>query len=149
MYIEDVNRYTGDRSLAKWIVLYYETEDGICEVENYLNGRKLSNKAKALAWIQMLEEHGPQLPRPYADILRDGIHELRIKMSGDQGRVLYFFTFRDIIVLTHPFTKHTSKVPKEEIEKASTIRADFLRRYSKREALHEILKKSSPKRTSG
>jgi hypothetical protein len=99
--------------LAKWIVLFYETEDGICEVESYLNERKLSNKAKALAWIQMLEDHGPQLPRPYADILRDGIHELRIKMSGDQGR------------------------------------DDFLRRYSKREALHEILKKSSPKRTSG
>jgi phage-related protein len=97
----------------------------------------------------MLEEHGPQLPRPYADILRDGIHELRIKMSGDQSRVLYFFTYKDIIVLTHPFTKHTSKVPKEEIEKAILIRADFLRRFSKREALNEILKKSSPKRTSG
>lgn len=134
--------------MTKWNVLFYESEDGRCEVEDYLNGRKVSNKAKAFAWIQMLEEHGPQLPRPYADILRDGIHELRVKMSGDQGRVLYFFTFRDIIVLTHPFTKNTSKVPTEEIEKAVRIRNEFLRRFPKREALNEILKKSPPRRTA-
>jgi phage-related protein len=134
--------------VTKWNVLFYESEDGICEVEDYLNGRKVSNKAKAFAWIQMLEEHGPHLPRPYADILRDGIHELRIKMSGDQGRVLYFFTFRDIIVLTHPFTKNTSKVPTEEIEKAVRIRNEFVRRFPKREALNEILKKSPPRRTA-
>ncbi len=31
---------------------------------------------------QLLEEKGPPLPRPYADLLTDGIHELRVKLSG-------------------------------------------------------------------
>jgi hypothetical protein len=37
---------------------------------------------------------GPTLPRPYADLLKDGIHELRIRLSGDHIRMLYFFCFR-------------------------------------------------------
>jgi phage-related protein len=122
-----------------WNVLYYETEDGTCEVKKYLDGRKNSDRSKAMAWIKLLEEQGPQLPRPYADLLRDGIHELRIKLSGDQLRVLYFFTFKDLIILTHTFVKRTSKVPFEEIDKAIRIRERFLKRFPKREALNEIL----------
>ena len=125
--------------MPKWNVLYYESETGVCEVQDYLKSRKPSDKAKALAWIKLLEEQGPQLPRPYADLLRDGIHELRIKLSGDQLRVLYFFTFKDLIILTHTFVKRTSKVPAAEIEKAIRIRELFLKRFPKREALNEIL----------
>jgi phage-related protein len=133
--------------VTKWNVLYYETEDGVCEVEDFLNRRKVSDKAKALAWFKQLEDEGPQLPRPYADLLKNGIHELRIKLSGDQVRVLYFFSFKDIIVLTHSFTKNAAKVPNEEIEKALRIQREFLKRFSRREALNEIFKKPPPRRT--
>lgn len=134
--------------MARWSILYYESEAGTCEVEDFLNEIKTSNKAKAMAWIGMLEEKGPQLPRPYADLLRDGIHELRIRLSGEHGRVLYFFTCGDILVLTHAFTKNSAKVPNEEIEKAIRIRNEFIGRFPNREALNEILQKTPPRRTS-
>ena len=81
-------------------------------------------------WLEQLEEHGPMVPRPYADLLEDGIHELRFKLSGDQVRILYFFCYRDIIVLTHAFKKNTGKVPIAEIKKAKKYRSDFLKRNS-------------------
>ncbi len=74
---------------------------------------------------------GPLLPRPYADVLRDGIHELRIKISNGQVRILYFFVFEDKIVLTHPFYKNTSKVPEKEIKKAIQIREEYVKRSEK------------------
>jgi phage-related protein len=77
-----------------------------------------------------LEIHGPNLPRPYADLLEDGIHELRIKLSGEQIRIIYFFCYKEFIILTHAFRKHTDKVPKNEIAKAKNCRNDFLSRFS-------------------
>ena len=64
------------------------------------------------------------MPRPYADILEEGIHELRIKLTGTQTRILYFFCYQNIIVLTNVFEKHTDKVPKAEIKLAKESRVD-------------------------
>ena len=130
--------------MTKWHVLFYATEDGTCEAANFLKDRKTSDREKALAWISQLQSEGPQMPRPYADLLRNGIHEIRLKLSGDQARVLYFFCLKDIIVLTHGFIKTTDKVPEEEIKKAERIREDFLTRFPKKEGLHEILARASP-----
>ncbi|MFQ5640927.1 MAG: type II toxin-antitoxin system RelE/ParE family toxin [bacterium] len=63
--------------------------------------------------------------------MEEGIHELRVKLSGEQTRILYFFCFRNLIVLTHAFIKSTDKVPKAEIIKAKKYRDDFLKRFSK------------------
>ncbi len=65
----------------------------------------------------MLEENGPTLPRPYADILEDGIHELRIKLSGRQERILYFFVFHKCIILTHAFTKKPQRFREEKLKR--------------------------------
>jgi len=93
-------------------IVYYESVPGNCPVEDFINSRKERNQVKILNQIELLEEYGPQLPRPYADILTDGIHELRIKLSGNQFRALYFFVYKDYIVMTHVFNKTTDKVPK-------------------------------------
>jgi len=95
----------------------------------FVDSRSMRNQAKILSFFSLLGQHGPILPRPLADLLEDGIHELRIKLSGDQIRILYFFFFKDYIVLTHSFTKKTGKVPKAEIKKAKKLRKDFLQRY--------------------
>jgi len=71
------------------------------------------------------------LPRPYADLLEDGIHELRIKLTGTQVRILYFFCYRNTIVLTNVFDKHSDKVPKKQIKLAKENRNDFLTRAGK------------------
>lgn len=110
-------------------VYFYIDENQNCPLDDFISGLKSSNKEKVYAWISKLEEKGPLLPRPYADFLRDGIHELRIKLSGEQIRVLYFFIFQESIILTHHFEKNTDKVPNKEIEKAIAIKTEFESRF--------------------
>ena len=117
----------------KWHLLYYVKQDGTKPVEEYIDKLSLEEQVKTLAFIDHLKEKGPDLHRPYADLLEDGIHELRIKLAGDQVRILYFFCYRDIIILTNSFEKHTDKVPKSEIKLAKINREDFLSRYTEHE----------------
>ena len=122
-----------------WCELYYETPEGKCPVRELIDSRKVRDQAKILALISYLQDQGPTLPRPYADLLEDGIHELRVRLSGDQFRVLYFFCYRRFIVLAHAFVKVTAKVPKAEIQKAKKYRSDFLSRFEEfdLEAMHD------------
>ena len=122
----------------RWRVIYYETKNGECPVIKFIDSKTKRNQAKILSLISLLEEKGPTLPRPYSDILSDGIHELRIKLSGNQVRVLYFFCFREFIVLTHAFTKTTARVPIKEIKKAQKYREDFLDRVTEND-IKEVL----------
>jgi len=117
----------------KWTVIYYETPDKQCPIEEFIDSRSKKNQAKLLAMISYLEELGPNLPRPYSDLLVDGIHELRIKLSGEQIRTLYFFCYQEFIVLTHSFAKNDSAVPEIQIKKAKAARTDFLKRYNEKD----------------
>lgn len=81
------------------------------------------------AHIELLEEKGPFLERPYADLLEDGIYELRVRFSKGRYRIFYFFWNGNKIVLTHGITKKTRIVPSTEIERAKRYREDWLRRF--------------------
>ena len=116
--------------MPSWKIIYYESEGGECPTEDFIQSRRTSNRTKIMSLFAILEEKGPTLPRPYADLLEDGIHELRLKLSGDQVRVLYFFCYKDFIIFTHAFIKNTDKVPKKEINRAKKLRDDFLSRYT-------------------
>jgi phage-related protein len=59
-----------------------------------------------------LEEQGPNLKRPYADIVRGKIRELRIQYSSNQFRLLYFFQMFDQIVLVHALSKKNAAIEK-------------------------------------
>ncbi len=113
-------------------IIYYEDCEGACPIYEFIEKRKSRDKAKIFSWLSLLEENGPNLHRPYSDILENGIHELRIKLSGEQIRILYYFCFKDFIVLTHSFIKKTKQVPKREINKAVKYRIDFLTRYTEK-----------------
>jgi hypothetical protein len=65
--------------IKKWKIIYYETEQKESEVYQFIETQKDRNKVKILSWLSILETKGPLLPRPYADLLKDGIHEFRIK----------------------------------------------------------------------
>jgi phage-related protein len=118
---------------GNWHLLYYVKQDGTKPVEEYIRKLSVNERAKTLAFIQHLKEKGPDLHRPYADLLEDGIHELRVKLTGEQVRILYFFCYKDIIILTNAFEKHTDEVPKPEIKTAKKYRNDFLVRYAEKE----------------
>ena len=62
----------------QWDVEFYSDEEGYCELETWILKQKESHRDKIIAWIDKLQEMGPLLPRPYADLLTDGIHELRM-----------------------------------------------------------------------
>lgn len=106
-------------------VVYYRDARGNCPVKDFLEELPTKVQAKLFKWIQLLEEEGPNLPRPYADVLREKIRELRLKFGSNQYRLLYFFHGK-MVVLTHGFLKKTDQVPNEEIERAVRMRNDFL-----------------------
>jgi phage-related protein len=116
--------------VSKFEIVYYGSLAGDCPVMKFIDSRDSRNQAKIMAYLDLLEKNGPLLPRPYADILVDGIHELRIKLSGEQIRILYFFVYKDFIVLTHCFRKSSDKVPKAEIDKAKKYKKDFIDRFT-------------------
>jgi len=89
------------------------------------------HQVKVLHFLELLEEMGPTLPRPYADLLEDGIHELRVKLSGDQMRLLYFFCFETYIVVYRALIKNTSKVPDHYIRETRRYREAFLLRIDR------------------
>ncbi|MGA2297954.1 MAG: type II toxin-antitoxin system RelE/ParE family toxin [FCB group bacterium] len=111
-------------------VIYYKTKNGDCPVKEFINSRDIKNRQKIASIIDYLQELGINLPRPYADYLRDGIYELRIKLSGDETRTLYFFCYENYIILSHSFIKNTNKIPKAEINKAIKLKNDFISRYN-------------------
>ncbi|MDY6787595.1 MAG: type II toxin-antitoxin system RelE/ParE family toxin [candidate division WOR-3 bacterium] len=116
----------------KFHVLYYTDENGKCDIDDFLNSLKMKNRAKAIAWIDKLEEKGNQLHRPYSDYLRDGIYELRLTLSSNNIRILYFFIHRSSIILSHAFSKQTRKVPEKEIDKTLKRKKKYLRRIRRK-----------------
>jgi hypothetical protein len=64
---------------------------------------------------------------------------LRIRLSGEQIRMLYFFCYQKYIVLYYAFVKNVDRVPQQFIQKVAAYRNDFLRRYDARELEDQIL----------
>ncbi len=115
----------------KWQILFCDEMEDNCPVTQFIHACSPKHQVKMLRLLSLLEEQGPTLPRPYADILYDGIHELRFSLSRDNIRVLYFFCYQKFIVLHSAFLKNTQKVPEKHIEKVVDYRDHFLRRISK------------------
>ena len=109
-------------------VIFYETPGGQVPIDDFLDLFQTKVRAKIIKWIQKLKQDGPNLPRPYADIIVGKVRELRIVFGSNQYRILYFF-YGKIIVLTHGFPKKTDKVPLLEIKRAENYMTEFLNRY--------------------
>ena len=112
------------RAELPYEVIFYTIPSGECPLDEFLDNLPVKVRAKLEKWLELLEEEGPGLPRPYADVLRDKIRELRVKYGHAQYRVLYFFLAKKI-VLTHGFMKKTDKVPEAEINLAVKYMKDF------------------------
>jgi phage-related protein len=60
-----------------------------------------------------LRELGHELRRPEADLLRDGIYELRASLPGIHYRILYFFHGAVAAIVSHGMVKERAVPPKE------------------------------------
>ncbi len=114
-------------------ITFYKTPRGESPFEIFLEGHNDKVRSKFNKILKVLRAHGPDLQRPYADFLRDGIRELRVGFGGNAYRALYFFCIGDLIVVTHAFMKKTDAVPFGEIERALRHKADFETRLSRGE----------------
>ena len=99
-------------------VIYYTTTRGDIPVKEFICSLQVNVRAKVMKWIELLEEKGPNLPRPHADVLRDKIRELRVSHGRLEIRILYFICKDKIIVLTNGFFKKKNKTDNSEIERA-------------------------------
>lgn len=105
-------------------VLFYKCPGGKCPAEEFLDALPVKVRAKTAKWIEKLEEFGPALPRPYPDIVRGKIRELRVIFASAQYRLLYFF-YGKYIIITHGFIKKTDEVPDKELNKTENMMQDF------------------------
>ena len=98
------------------IVLYRE-EDGACPFLTWFGGLPAKVQDKCFLRLERLGEMGHELRRPEADLLRDGIYELRISLQGVHHRILYFFHGTVAAVVSHGLIKERV-VPAKEIDRA-------------------------------
>jgi phage-related protein len=86
-------------------VVFYCEEDGGVPVLEWFDQLPAKVQDKCRIRIQRLAELGYELRRPEADLLRDGIHELRIGLQHVNYRILYFFRGQVAAVLAHGLAK--------------------------------------------
>jgi phage-related protein len=101
-------------------VVFYEEDRKDVPVLDWLKELRRSDQrayVSCVAAIARLADFGHERRRPLADIVRDGIYELRIRQGRVSYRILYFFHGRNLTILGHALTKE-DKVPKADIERA-------------------------------
>ena len=103
--------------MPKTDVIIYQDEQGNVELLDWLDNQSSKVQDKCIERIERLGELGYELRRPHADILDDGIYELRVRNGNVNYRILYAFAGKNIVLLSHGCTK-IKTVPKKEIRKA-------------------------------
>jgi len=105
-----------DRVPKTRVVLYREG-DGSCPFIEWFDKLPAKVQDKCYLRLERLREMGHELRRPEADILRDGIYELRASLGGVHHRILYFFHGAVAAVVSHGLAKERA-VPSKEIDRA-------------------------------
>lgn len=105
-------------------VVFYKDDDGSVPLSDWLDGLQHKHRAKCLKWIEILQFFGYDLRRPESDYLRDGIHELRVRLQKVNYRMLYFFHGTHVVVLTDGLVKE-KEVPPREIDRAVELKERF------------------------
>jgi phage-related protein len=98
-------------------VVLYQEEDGSCPFLTWFGGLPAKVQDKCFLRLERLREVGHELRRPEADLLGDGIYELRVSLQGVHHRILYFFHGTVAAVVSHGLIKERV-VPPKEIDRA-------------------------------
>lgn len=112
-----------------YALIAYKDARGRHPAQEFVDSLPLRCVAKIQKWQLHLQAQGSNLPRPYADILRGAIRELRISFGRLEIRLLYFIEDKNIVFVSG-FLKKTNAVPEKEIERAERRRLDWLERNS-------------------
>jgi hypothetical protein len=113
-----------DEPLPPVRVIFYKEDDATVPLIQWLESLQKRPREKCFEWIERLMTFGHELHRPYADTLRDGIHELRVRFRSVNYRMLYFFHGNTAVVLTHGLTKEKD-IPDKEIDRSVGLKKKF------------------------
>ena len=105
--------------MPRTVVVFYREPPGEAPVLDWLGRLRRTNRRAyetCVAAVERQAAFGHELRRPAADLLRDGIHELRIRKGRVNSWILYFFHGRDLAILGHAITKE-DVVSEVEIER--------------------------------
>ena len=105
-------------------LVFFRDDDGSVPFLEWFDRLQIRAQDKCRVRLERLEQLEHELRRPEADLLRDGIHELRVALQGVNYRILYFFHARDAVVVSHGLVKERI-VPSREIELAIRRKAQF------------------------
>lgn len=103
--------------MPRTLVVFYKDREGNVPVLEWLDSLSTKMQDKCVVKIERLRELGHELRRPEADLLRNGIYELRVGREGLNYRMLYFFHGRVAVVLAHGLIKER-EVPSKDIDRA-------------------------------
>ena len=104
--------------------LIFYKEGGEVPILDWLRNAPAKVQDKCLAYLSQLEAQGHELRRPLADLLRDSIYELRPSYQGVHHRILYFFSGRNFVVVSHGLKKE-GEIPAVEINRAIERKRKF------------------------
>jgi phage-related protein len=110
--------------MPKTTVVFYREGLKIVPVLDWLDSLPKRALDKCLVRIERLRDLGHELRRPEADLLRDGIYKLRVRLGTVNYRMLYFFPDRIAAVLAHGSIKE-NEVPRRDIELAIRRERNF------------------------
>jgi phage-related protein len=96
--------------------VFFAADAGTAPVLEWLDDLPRKVQDKCIVRVERLREAGYELRRPEADVLRDGIHELRIRHRREHFRLLYGFHKRTAVLLAG--VKKEGAVPDRAIDMA-------------------------------
>lgn len=102
--------------MPRTTVLMFQESDGQVPLLEWMDALPAKVQDKCIVKIERLGELGHELRRPEADLLRNGVYELRVAYRRVQYRMLYFFQGQEIVI-SHGLRKE-SEVPEEDIRTA-------------------------------
>ena len=111
--------------VPKTRVAFYAEDDGSAPALEWISEQSSKVQEKLFYMVARLEAEGYALRRPEADLLRDKIYELRVKVNRVNYRLLYFFFGHNFAVVAHGCTKE-GRVEISDIDRAVRRRDKFL-----------------------
>lgn len=106
-------------------VMFFKEVDGNVPLTDWLVEQPRPVRARCSQRLRALETAGHELRRPIADNLRDGIHELRVRVGRVHYRILYFFAGRNVAIVSHGFGGKEGSVPDVELRRAVRRKVAF------------------------
>jgi phage-related protein len=85
------------------------------------------NVQRKIEWTLNLIRLTRQVPEKYFKHLEGtkGLYEIRVEVGNNIFRIFAFFDEGNLVVLGNGFQKKTQKTPKQEIDKALKIKAEY------------------------